>query len=120
MSKDYYEILGISKSASEEEVKKAYRRLAHKYHPDRAEGDETKFKEINEAYQTLSNKQKRAQYDQFGPNFASANQGQGFNGFDFSGFSSAGGVNFEDLGDLGDLFENFFTGTSKRKTYTRQ
>ncbi|PIR88129.1 MAG: molecular chaperone DnaJ [Candidatus Harrisonbacteria bacterium CG10_big_fil_rev_8_21_14_0_10_45_28] len=118
MLKDYYEVLGINKSASEEEVKRAYRRLAHKYHPDRAEGDEKKFKEINEAYQTLSNKQKRAQYDQSGPNFSDINQGQGFSGFDFSGFSSAGGMNFEDLGDLGDLFENFFSGTSKRKTYT--
>ena len=72
MPKDYYHILGIEKSASDEEVKKAYRRLAHQYHPDRPGGNEQKFKEINEAYQTLSDKTKRIQYDRFGvaePNF---------------------------------------------------
>ena len=64
--KDYYSILGIQKTASEEEVKKAYRTLAHKHHPDKAGGNEAKFKEINEAYQVLSDKNKRAQYDRFG------------------------------------------------------
>lgn len=64
--RDYYKILGVTKNASEEEIKKAYRRLAHQYHPDKAGGDENKFKEINEAYQVLSDKAKRANYDRFG------------------------------------------------------
>ena len=67
---DYYEILGVSKSASEDEIKKAFRKLAHKYHPDKAGGDEKKFKEINEAYQVLSDKNKRSQYDRFGKTFS--------------------------------------------------
>ena len=64
--KDYYTILGVTRTATEDEIKKAYRKLAHQYHPDKAGGDETKFKEINEAYQVLSDKNKRAQYDRFG------------------------------------------------------
>ena len=64
--KDYYVLLGISKTASEEEIKKAYRKLAHQYHPDKSGGDEKKFKEINEAYQVLSDKNKRANYDRYG------------------------------------------------------
>src|SRR4030065_815575 len=73
---DYYKILGIDKSASQEEIKKAFHRLAHKHHPHKG-GDEKKFKEINEAYQVLSNKEKRAQYDQFGSTFEG---GGGFQG----------------------------------------
>src|SRR3989338_2244823 len=69
MSKDYYKILGVERGASDEELKKAYRKLAHQHHTDKAGGDETKFKEINEAYQVLSNKEKKAQYDQFGTTF---------------------------------------------------
>src|SRR4030043_1485687 len=95
--KDYYQILGLSRDASHEEVKKAYYKLAHKYHPDKG-GDEKKFKEISEAYQILSNKEKRAQYDRFGRVFSGSQQtGGGFNGFDFSqgggpfGFSAQGG-----------------------------
>ena len=65
-NKDYYEILGVGKSSTKEEIKKAFHKMAHKYHPDKKEGDEAKFKEVNEAYQTLSDDQKRAQYDQFG------------------------------------------------------
>ena len=85
MSEDYYKILGVPEDASEEEIKKAYRRLALKYHPDRG-GDEEKFKEINEAYQVLSDDKKRAQYDQFGTAFEDAQAGAGgFSGF--SGFS---------------------------------
>ena len=66
MSKDYYKTLGVNKNATEAEIKAAFRKLAHEHHPDKNKGDDKKFKEINEAYQTLSNKQKRAQYDQFG------------------------------------------------------
>lgn len=66
MAKDYYETLGVQKSASKDEIKKAFHKLAHKYHPDKSGGDDAKFKEVNEAYQILSDDQKRAQYDQFG------------------------------------------------------
>ncbi|MEA1936691.1 MAG: molecular chaperone DnaJ [Patescibacteria group bacterium] len=121
MSKDYYNILGVSKDASDNEIKKAYRKLAHQYHPDKKGGDEAKFKEINEAYQILSDKQKRGQYDQFGSAFnqAGGGAGQGFGGFDFSGFSDAfsgggpGGVKFEFGGDGGgfeDIFSSAFGG----------
>ncbi|MBI5794404.1 molecular chaperone DnaJ [Candidatus Uhrbacteria bacterium] len=107
MSKDYYHILGISKSASQDEVKAAFRRLAHQHHPDKTGGDDKKFKEANEAYQVLGDPDKRAKYDQFGSaafdGSAGFGGGQGFGGFDFSGFQNAGG--FEDLGDLfGDMF----------------
>jgi len=108
MSKDYYNTLGVSKTASEEDIKKAFRKLAHEHHPDKASGNEEKFKEINEAYQILSNKDKRAQYDQFGSAFADGggfNAGQsGFSGFGGQGFN----INMDDLGDmfggLGDIF----------------
>ena len=90
MSKDYYKILGISKSASKEEIKRAYRELAQKYHPDKRGGDEKRFKEINEAYQVLSDDNKRVQYDQFGTTFEGF---QGAPGWDFSGQ----GINFDDL-----------------------
>lgn len=109
MAKDYYNILGIKKNASKEEIKKAFHKMAHKYHPDKKSGDEAKFKEINEAYQTLSNEQKRAQYDQFGSayqqNMGGAGAQGGFGGFDFSGFQQ-GGVEF----DLNDIFSDFFGG----------
>ena len=74
---DYYKILGINKNASEEEIKKAFRKLAHQHHPDKKSGDEKKFKEINEAYQILSDNQKRAQYDRFGKVF-NAGGGEGW------------------------------------------
>ncbi len=99
--RDYYEVLGISRNASDEEVKKAFRRLARKYHPDVNPGNkdaESKFKEINEAFEVIGNTQKRSQYDQFG--HAGFEQGAG-------GFS--GGVNFEDLfSGFGDIFGDFF------------
>ena len=131
MSKDYYNTLGVSKSAGDEEIKKAYRKLAHKYHPDKKGGDEAKFKEINEAYQVLSDKQKRGQYDQFGSTFDQAGGGaQGFGGFDFSGFSNSfsggggpGGIKFEFGGDGGgfeDIFSNVFGGGGKRATKKKQ
>lgn len=107
---DYYKILGVTRDASEEEIKKAYRRLAHKYHPDKPGGDEKKFKEINEAYQILSNKEKKTQYDHFGQ----APEGfSGFPGWDFGAW--------EDMGDFGDIFESIFEqfGGRRRQTYTR-
>lgn len=125
MSKDYYNVLGISKDASDNEIKKSFRKLAHQYHPDKSGGDEAKFKEINEAYQVLSDKQKRAQYDQFGSAFdqAGGGAGQGFGGFDFSGFSDAfsggqGGVKFEFGGNGGgfeDIFSSAFGGGGRTK-----
>ncbi|MDP3953499.1 MAG: DnaJ C-terminal domain-containing protein [bacterium] len=111
---DYYEILGVNKNASGEDIKKAYRELAHKYHPDKSGGDEQKFKEINEAYQILSNKQKRAQYDNFGSGIPFSRPG----GFNWEGNFSG----FEDLGDLEDIFSTFFEGLGmqpKRRTYQR-
>jgi molecular chaperone DnaJ len=119
MATDYYDILGVSKNASDDEIKKAYRKLAHKHHPDKAGGDEKKFKEINEAYQVLSDKTKRQQYDQFGQTFdqRGAGGGQGFGGFDFSGFSAqggpAGGWDFQDFG-FEDIFSNIFGGSRSR------
>lgn len=110
MSKDYYQILGVNKSASADEIKKAFRKLAHEYHPDKHGGSDAKFKEINEAYQVLSNPEKRRQYDQFGANFESAGGPSGFNWQDFArangfGFNQGGfKVDFEDLGDWGDFF----------------
>src|SRR5664279_3502432 len=93
MSKDYYETLGVNKGASKDEIKKAFYKLAHKYHPDKMEGNEAKFKQVNEAYQVLSDDGKRSKYDQYGSGFENMGQqsggygGQqgGFEGFDFSG-----------------------------------
>jgi len=117
MSKDYYQILGVSKSASADEIKKAFRKLAHQHHPDKAGGSDAKFKEINEAYQVLSDTSKRKSYDQFGSNFDQAGGDGGFNWQDFSqggGFGGQGGVDF-DLGDLGDIFGDFFGGGRRTK-----
>jgi len=103
--KDFYEVLGLEKGASEEEIKKAFRKLAIKYHPDKNQGDkesEDKFKEINEAYQVLSDPQKKAQYDQYG------NTDFGAGGFD-GGFNGAG-FDFSDFGGFGDIFDSFFGG----------
>lgn len=107
MSKDYYQILGVNKNASAEEIKKAFRVLAHQHHPDKAGGNEAKFKEINEAYQILGDPEKRQQFDQFGS--AAFDGAQGFPGGGFSGFSH-GGINFDfgDIGDLGEMFGNAF------------
>lgn len=100
--RDYYEVLGVGKSASDADIKKAYRKLAKQYHPDVNQGDkqaEAKFKEANEAYEVLSNPQKRAQYDQFG-----------HAGMDPNGFGGFGGGGFGDF-DFGDIFESFFGGS---------
>jgi molecular chaperone DnaJ len=109
MAKDHYKTLGIDKSANSDEVKKAFRKLAHKYHPDKKEGDEAKFKEVNEAYTVLSDQKKRAQYDQFGSGFDGGQGGQagGFGGFDFSQFNQGGTGNGFEF-DMGDIFGNVF------------
>ncbi len=110
MSKDYYSILEVDKNASQDEIKKAFRKKAHQYHPDKG-GNEQKFNEINEAYQVLGKADKRSQYDQFGSAAFSGGSNQGF-----SGFGQAGGINFEDLGDMFGGFSDMFGfgGTSRR------
>lgn len=111
--KDYYEVLGVGKTASADEIKKAFRRAAVQHHPDKEGGDEAKFKEINEAYEVLKDPSKRQRYDQFGHAGVGGNEG----GNPFEGFSGFGGqgqnVNF-DFGDLGlgDIFGSFFGGNS--------
>ncbi len=115
MSKDYYKTLGVEKNASKDEIKKAFHKMAHKYHPDKNKGDDTKFKEANEAYQVLSDDKKRSSFDQFGnadgpSGFGGGQPGGGFGGFDFSGQNNGnGGMEF-DMGDLGDIFGDFFGG----------
>lgn len=122
-NKDYYEILGVNKAASSDDIKRAYRKLAAEHHPDRG-GNAEKFKEINEAYQVLSDGTKRAQYDQYGATFEQAQRQGGFGGgaggpfggFDFSGFNNAGfgggqGVEF----DFGDIFSDIFGGAAGRE-----
>lgn len=127
--KDYYKILGVEKSASKDDIKKAFRKLAHEHHPDKNKGNaesEKKFKEASEAYSVLSDDNKRAQYDQFGTAGAGFGggqggfhgfNGQGFGGFDFSNFarqySSQNGQAFEF--DLGDIFGEFFGGGRRPK-----
>jgi len=121
MAKDYYEILGVPKTATADEIKTAFRKKAHEYHPDKKGGDEAKFKEINEANQVLGNEQKRQQYDQFGSSFQNgqAGGGQGYGGFG-GGFS--GGINMDDLGDIfggmnmGDIFGGGGRSSSSRRT----
>ncbi len=122
MNRDYYEILGITKTATEQEIKRAYRKLAHQHHPDKGGGDEKKFKEVSEAYQVLSDPEKRKQYDQFGHTFSA--QGGSASGGDYSdfgfgqGFGGQQGVEF-DFSNLGDIFENFFGGERTRESRGR-
>lgn len=118
MAKDLYEVLGVPKGATEDEIKKAYRKLAHKHHPDKSGGDEAKFKEASAAYSVLSDKDKRKQYDQFGQTFdgsGGGGQGQGFGGFDFGGFSGRGGQSGFDFNGSGfeDIFSEMFGGASR-------
>ena len=110
MAKNYYDILGVEKTASASDIKSAYRSLSKKWHPDKHKGDksaESKFKEINEAYEVLGNEKRKKQYDTFGsaggPGGSSGGQG-GFGGFDFSGFQQG------DMGGFSDIFESFFGG----------
>jgi molecular chaperone DnaJ len=138
MSKDYYNILGIGKDATDDEIKKAYRKLAHQHHPDKPGGDEARFKEVNEAYQVLSDKEKREQYDQYGQTFEQAqSQGGGFSGFegfrDFSSFAEGfdfnfgsgarggqrnGSSGFEDI--FGDIFSQAGFGSGARGGRSRR
>lgn len=119
MAKDYYDILGVSKTASSDEIKRAFRKKAHQYHPDKGTGDEEKFKEVNEAYQVLGNKEKREQYDQFGSTYDDMRRnGGGFGGARGpfgAGAGNGGGFNgqgfdFGNINDLGDIFSEFFGG----------
>ncbi len=120
--KDYYKILGVEKSASKDEIKKAFRKLAHEHHPDKQGGSDAKFKEASEAYSVLSDDSKRKQYDTFGsagPSMGGGGYGGGaggFEGFDFSQFTGGNGQGFEfDLGDLfGDLFGGGGRGRQKK------
>lgn len=112
--RDYYEVLGVPKNASADEIKKAFRKAAVKYHPDKEGGDEAKFKEINEAYEVLKDQQKRQRYDQFGHAGVGGNAGGGqAGGNPFEGFGGFGGQGAHfDFGDggLGDIFGQFFGG----------
>lgn len=126
MAKNYYDILGVNKSANQEEIKKSFRKLAHEYHPDKKTGNVDKFKEINEAYQVLGNEEKRQQYDQYGQTFSGAGSGstggygrsggnpfgQGFGGFNQSNVN----FDFGDVGDLGDIFGSFFGGGGQARS----
>jgi molecular chaperone DnaJ len=126
MANNYYDTLGISKNASPDEIKRAFRKLAHQHHPDKTTGDEKKFKEINEAYQVLSNGEKRKQYDQFGQTFDQARAQGGFGGFNASDFANAfrgsagAGQNFSfEFSDLGDVFGDLFgLGGTRSRTQT--
>lgn len=109
--KDYYEILGIPRGASKDDIKKAFRKLAHRYHPDKKGGDEAKFKEVSEAYSVLSDDKRRAEYDHYGQTFAGGN---GFGGFDFSGFGQEGGNVEFDFGDIFGGFADVFGGGRAR------
>ncbi len=116
--KDYYKILGVPRNATKEEIKRAFRKLALKYHPDRG-GDAQKFKEISEAYSVLSDDKKRAQYDRFGTAFESSAPGGGFGGFEDFDFSDifrsfTQGTQAGGFWDLGDIFSDFFTSGESR------
>ena len=115
--RDYYEVLGVDKSATPDEIKKAYRKAAMKYHPDRNPGDKTAeemFKQIGEAYEVLSDEQKRQRYDQFGFAGVDPNYGAGAGGYGGSGFGG-----FGDFGDLGDIFGEFFGGGARSRASTQ-
>src|SRR3989344_4642706 len=101
MAKDYYQILGVQKSATQEDIKRAYRKLAHQHHPDKG-GDEKRFKEVSEAYRVLSDSEKRSQYDQFGRVFEGGQQSggdfyPGGFGFDFESMKDRFGEGFDEM-----------------------
>ncbi len=123
MAKDYYDILGVQKNASDDDIKRAFRKLAHQYHPDKTGGNDTKFKEINQAYQTLGDVEKRKKYDQFGAGYEQMGGGGG--GFGGGGFNF-NGANFDprswagaDMGDLGEMFGDMFGGGRARREPAR-
>lgn len=120
MPKNHYETLGVSKNASKDEIKKAFHKMAHKYHPDKNKGDDKKFKEVNEAHQVLSDDKKRSSYDQFGSADGPMGGGGGYGGQGgqsggFGGFDFSGGQGF-DMGDLGDIFGDMFSGGQGRSS----
>ena len=119
MAKDFYQTLGVQKSASADDIKRAFRKKAHEFHPDKGNGNEAKFKEVNEAYQVLGDDKKRQMYDQYGSNFEQAqgfSGGQGYGGGNpfegFGGFGGGQGVEF----DLGDIFSDIFGGRQERQS----
>jgi len=124
--RDYYEILGIQKGASEDEIKKAYRKAAVQYHPDKEGGDEAKFKEVSEAYEVLKDSSKRQRYDQFGHAGVGGNGGGGPTGNPYEGFGGFGGFNNQNInfdfgdGGLGDIFGQFFGGGGGRNQGPRR
>ena len=114
MAKDYYAVLGIERQASNDDIKKAFRKLAHKYHPDKKDGDEVKFKEISEAYSVLSDQKKRQEYDSYGRVFSDGGGPQGgFSGF--QGGFDPNNINMDGF-DLGDIFGDIFGGARGQKT----
>lgn len=128
MAQDYYKILGVSKTATPAEIKKAYRRLAHEHHPDKGQGDAAKFKEVSEAYKVLSNPEKRANYDRFGDAGAGMGGGAGFGGFsgsapggwDFNDFAQGFGGQAQGWDDAFDIFSDIFGGSrGARSSRTR-
>lgn len=120
MAKDYYNVLGVDKKATQDDIKKAFRKLAHKYHPDKGGTDESKFKEITEAYSILSDEKKRREYDAYGQAFPgghgpASGGAQGFGGFDFSQFQQGFGNGGTDF-DFGDIFGDMFGGRQQTRT----
>ena len=117
---DYYQTLGVEKKASKDDIKKAFHKLAHKFHPDKQSGDDKKFKEVNEAYQVLSDDKKRAEYDAYGRVFSNGGQGApgsdsgGFGGFDFGDLFRGAQGGAQGQPDLEDLFQGFFGGGGSR------
>ncbi len=115
--RNYYDILGVQKNASKEEIKKAFHKLAHKYHPDKTSGDADKFKEVSEAYSILSDDKKRAEFDSYGRVFSDGAGPGGFGGaggFDFSQFGDAFGQGFGGF-DFGDIFGDVFAGAPRQR-----
>lgn len=110
MADDYYAVLGVERTATADDIKRAYRRLAHQHHPDKKSGDEEKFKKINAAYEILSDEQKRAQYDRFGNTFDGASPFGGSSPFGNSGFN----INVEDFGPFADIFGDMFGGARRQ------